>query len=318
MTTRILLAVLLAFLASPVLAAWPDSGWYWNPNESGRGVAIEIQDDKVFAAIFTYEQSGSPTFYFASGRMSGDRSFTETLYRSANGQCMGCPYRAPGATAVGSITIHFGTDESATLTALGTTLSLQRFDFSSTNYFNPGALYGEWSTTEGDPRIPTYFGDRITLNVQHTDSGNLFARGYRTGNTARLALGRCESRDLCVMALSFSTTSDEYYTFTMDGFNRMEGLLQIVPAGRTPTAGAGFYFVAHRTKTGAFVRNGVGPAVSKAVASDDVLDAISDAKARHAQAAGKAAIADRYVGEAAERLVREVAAQLAAAKEVLR
>lgn len=308
------LLCLIAIASAPVQAYRPDSGWYWNPGESGRGVAIEVQDDKLFVSIFTYEANGSPTFYFAAGRMATDRTFSETLYRSANGQCLGCTYRSPGVTVAGSIAITFTSPESATVTALGARMDLERYDFSGNNYFNPTLLYGEWSTTEGDPRLPTYFGERMLFATPFTNNGDNYARGSRTGNTARFTLGRCVSRAVCVVALSFSTTSDVYYTFTMDGFDRWEGLSQIVPAGGTPVVGNGFYFIANRTKSRAFVQTGVGPATTKSSGDETGLGLLE--QARHAAASGpKQAMAERFAGPEVEALLADVARGLAAMKE---
>ncbi|MEE9345008.1 MAG: hypothetical protein V3U88_05320 [Methylococcales bacterium] len=39
----------------------PDTGWWWNANESGRGFSIEKQADKIFLAAYLYDDSGNPT-----------------------------------------------------------------------------------------------------------------------------------------------------------------------------------------------------------------------------------------------------------------
>ena len=33
----------------------PESGWWWNPAEGGRGYSIEIQDNQLFFAAYSYE-----------------------------------------------------------------------------------------------------------------------------------------------------------------------------------------------------------------------------------------------------------------------
>ena len=48
----------------------------------------------------------------------------------------------PTLTVVGPVTLSFTGYETATMSALGTTLDLQRFDLSDTNLFNPATLYG--------------------------------------------------------------------------------------------------------------------------------------------------------------------------------
>ena len=304
-------------LPGPARAMLPETGWYWNPAESGRGFNIEVQDDKLFAAIFAYEPDGTPAWYVTGGRMSTDRSYTGALYRTSGGQCIGCAYAgSPSLTPRGNITVTFTTPENAVVTALGVSMSVQRHDFSDTNLFNPGALYGEWSTTEGDPVLPIYFGDRLIFNQLYTASdGTLYGSGYRTGNSARTTLGRCQSRGLCVVAFSFSSTSDEYYTFSFHGFGRMEGLLQILPRGGTPSPTAGFYFLATRTKSKAYVQGFNAPAMSKAFAdsNDATWEAIANAKAgmQDAQSDRAKALAESFKAAGAVALQQEVAAELA-------
>ena len=306
------IASLVAVLASGnALALWPDGGWYWNPGEPGRGVSIEVQDNKIFLAIYTYESNGASVYYYAAGDMTGDRTFTNTLFKTSNGQCIGCTARTPTSTPVGTVTVSFTGYETATLTALGNTLQLQRFDFSDTNLFNPSALYGEWSITEGAPSSGTYFGDKITLTTPATSALGNIVRGNRTGDTARSAYGQCSSRDICVIGLSYSSSADEYYLFGMAGFNRAEGLVQIVSAGASPTAGAGFYFVMQRTQTGAKVRSGTGPGMSKSLAVDDPLEAETQRKRDYASRVPKAAVPAALESPEAAALLRSVAERLA-------
>ena len=308
---RAALLCLLAFASASVHAIWPDSGWYWNPNEPGRGVAIEVQDNKIFLAIYTYDPSGAPVYFYSAGPMGDDHTYSGELYRTSNGQCLGCSVRPATSTLVGIVTVNFTSSEVATMTALGTTLALQRFDFSDTNLFNPQALYGEWATTEGDPAQATYFGDRITLNTAQSGGGT--AGGSRTGAPASFAVGQCSSRAACTIGMRSSVSYDVYYTFAMAGFNRAEGLVQVVPAGGNPVAGAGLPFVMQRIRTGAKVRTGVGPGMTKTLR----LDARGDAEAaRKAEAAAKAspdpALVAAFSTPEAAAILQRVAAALAA------
>jgi hypothetical protein len=314
MRARIASLLTLAFVAlgpGSALALWPDSGWYWNPAEPGRGVSIEVQDDKLFLAIYTYEPTGAPVYYYSGGAMTGDRTYTNTLFKTANGQCIGCSAGPPISTSVGPVTLTFTGYETATLTALGNTLTLQRFDFSDTNLFNPATLYGEWSTTEGEPSLGTYFGDKITLATSFSNSSGVWAGGNRTGNTARFAQGRCTTRDVCIIGLSFSASTDEYYLFNMAGFNRAEGLVQVVPAGAAPSAGAGFYFVMQRTKTGARVRTGAGPGMTKSLEDEATVEADAQRKRAYAERAPKALAEGALASPEAAALLQSMAARMA-------
>ena len=314
-----MLLPLLAFASASAHAILPDSGWYWNPSEGGRGVSIEVQDDKIFLAIYTYETSGVPVYYYAAGPMQDDHTFNSNLYRTGGGQCLGCGPRAATSTPVGFVNLSFTTPETATLTALGTTLSLQRFDFSDTNLFNPQLLYGEWATTEGEASLGTFFGERMTFTAPLTTSGGLYATGTRTGAPARTAVAQCTTRATCTIGLSYSTSNDEFYTFSMAGFNRAEGLVQIVPAGGSPSAGAGFAFVMQRIRTGAKVRTGVGPGMTKELLVDSRAEAEGALKAEYARKARPAQeMVDAYSTPEAARLLESVAAELARMKAAAR
>src|SRR6185436_15070668 len=158
---RILAMLLLAFAG--VAHAWlPESGWYWNPSESGRGFNIEVQDSSIFLAAFVYRPDGTPVWYTAGGPMTNDRFWTADLFETTQGQCMGCAYRAPTGIGVGKATIAFTSERTAIITILGVGVSATRYDFTGVGTASRDALFGEWSTTEGDPAFPVYFGERIT------------------------------------------------------------------------------------------------------------------------------------------------------------
>ena len=98
---RHFLSILLALHAlMPGLgyAILPESGWYWNSAESGRGFNIEVQGDGLFLAAFVYRSDGSPVWYSAGGPMASDRNWSADLYETTGGQCLGCTYRQPAAT----------------------------------------------------------------------------------------------------------------------------------------------------------------------------------------------------------------------------
>ena len=54
-------------LGSTPKAFQPETGWYWNPAEGGRGFAIEVQNDRLFMAMFHYNEDGSPTWNIVQG-----------------------------------------------------------------------------------------------------------------------------------------------------------------------------------------------------------------------------------------------------------
>ncbi|SMC28051.1 hypothetical protein SAMN02745857_03084 [Andreprevotia lacus DSM 23236] len=72
----------------------PETGWYWNPQEGGRGYAIEVQDNKVFMAMFHYAKDGSPTWNIAQGDLSSG-SLRANFETYSNGQTLTGTYRLP-------------------------------------------------------------------------------------------------------------------------------------------------------------------------------------------------------------------------------
>ena len=194
--------------------------------------------------------------------MSSDRTYSGRLSQTSNGQCFGCVYSAPGFTDVGAVTITFSDETHAVISLLGQTISLQRQDFA--NYtLAPDALFGEWSTTTGEPAFPVYFGDRVSFSGPFVSSGVTYASGNRTGDSARIALGRYDPNIASWIVLVDSSTSYyQAYNFRFSGLNRIEG--QSWTYLKTGTiSGSGLYFVAHRTKSQARVKGGSAPGVTK-------------------------------------------------------
>jgi len=124
--------LLLLALSTPLLAVYPEDGMYWDPNDAGRGVYIEVQDETVFIVIFTYaEDSGEAEIYTAAAPIRDDATFAgwnpvpnpypqgegyfpihwvqADLYKVENGPCLLCRFTgAPFTTeVVGTIRAWF-------------------------------------------------------------------------------------------------------------------------------------------------------------------------------------------------------------------
>jgi hypothetical protein len=105
------------FHHGPPAAFQPKTGWWWNPDESGRGFAIEMQGDHMFIGAYMYDGAGNPVWYVADALMQSANRFSGPLLQFANGQAMGAAYRAPTPPAViGTITVDFSASNQATLT----------------------------------------------------------------------------------------------------------------------------------------------------------------------------------------------------------
>jgi len=61
------------------------TGLWWNADESGWGVTLTQQYDIIFATLFTYNDDGSPTWYFASDCRVTANECSGELYRATGG-----------------------------------------------------------------------------------------------------------------------------------------------------------------------------------------------------------------------------------------
>ncbi|MFA6046968.1 MAG: hypothetical protein WC718_18440 [Phycisphaerales bacterium] len=304
-----LLAALALFALLPARAMLPDNGWYWNPSESGRGFNIEIQDNALFMSAFVYRSDGTAAWYVGGGPMSSDRAWSGDLYETRNGQCVGCSYRAPDLLPTGRASITFTSERTASISLLGGTISVERQDWSGYGSSSHLALFGEWSTTEGDPSFPVYFADRISLYRDRSDSTGDYAAGNVSGSTSHVAVGDYyNSLRAFTILVDSSTSFYSYYVFAMNTLNRIEGLEWTYRKGEAPT-GSGTYFLAHRTKSGARVRGSNAPGVVKASSSQFDREAMDAARAARTDAkAGDPLVGTGFTLD----LVRESAQELEA------
>ncbi len=99
----------------------PETGWWWNSAESGRGIFFEVQGNQMFTAGYMYDAGGHPVWYASAGTMSSPASYQGRLDQYANGQTLTGAYRAPGAPAnAGSISAQFSAADKATVTLTDT------------------------------------------------------------------------------------------------------------------------------------------------------------------------------------------------------
>ncbi|HUP31168.1 MAG TPA: hypothetical protein VM122_13400 [Usitatibacter sp.] len=110
----------------------PQTGWWWNPAEPGRGFSIETSGNRIFFAAYMYDTSGRSTWYVASGPTGLDGSlFSGTLQSYANGQTLSGSYHAPSpAVSVGPMALAFNDASHGTLVMPGTQgpIPIERFN----------------------------------------------------------------------------------------------------------------------------------------------------------------------------------------------
>ena len=255
--TCVLLFLLLALSARA--QAEPVDGWYWNPNESGRGLNIEIQDNTLFIAFFHYDASGAPVWWVASGDYeAGTGRVTGEFYRTSDGQCPGCVPRTPNVDFDfdGDFELVFDTRISATLNWAGGSTPLVR-QYWAFDLGDPlGFMYGDFHFTSGELGI--YFGERLRFDEEYIgdDGARYLAGGIIGGSASRMALVNYTS-DLGYLILLDSAPS----FYTAYSFDMSKDRL----VGRSWTyrkeeslSGSGLSSIGHRTASKTAVTGGSG------------------------------------------------------------
>lgn len=111
----------------------PETGWWWNSAESGRGFALEIQNGALMLAGYMYETTGSPVWYLSiANPMASSTSHQGVWGQYANGQALGGAYKAPTVANanVGAVGITFHSSIAATMSLPdGRQIPLTRFAF---------------------------------------------------------------------------------------------------------------------------------------------------------------------------------------------
>ncbi|WP_418320784.1 DUF1800 family protein [Piscinibacter sakaiensis] len=93
-------------LATTTQPHQPEVGWYWNPAEGGRGYAVEVQNNRLFMAMFHYNADGSPTWNLVQGDISsGEATGPFELY--VGGQSLYSAHRHGVKYESGSYTVSF-------------------------------------------------------------------------------------------------------------------------------------------------------------------------------------------------------------------
>jgi hypothetical protein len=119
-------------LTSPPTATQPQTGWWFNPAESGRGYSIEVQDNTAFIAAYMYDGSGNPVWYDSGpAALTTNDTYVGNWNSLTGGQTLLGPYHQPtGSTNAGNLTIQFTSPTAGTLTLPnGNQIPIQRFGF---------------------------------------------------------------------------------------------------------------------------------------------------------------------------------------------
>ena len=108
----------------------PQTGWWWNPQEDGRGFSLEVRGNNMFFASFLYDISGRSNWYVSSGPVSLEGSlYNGELLSASGGQTLGGAYsRFPTLAPAGTMTMTFNNESTGTIVWPGGTVPIQRFN----------------------------------------------------------------------------------------------------------------------------------------------------------------------------------------------
>jgi hypothetical protein len=120
----------LISLGSTLLQAAPEAGWWWNPNESGRGFFLEVQGPRMFMSGYFYGEDGRATWLVSNDPMPEANSYDGRLLAFRNGQSLAGDYRHPEAAVdAGAVSLRFSDDRHGTLTWAGGNVAIERYQF---------------------------------------------------------------------------------------------------------------------------------------------------------------------------------------------
>ena len=90
---------------------------WWNPNESGWGMAMAQQTGNIFLAWYVYQSNGQPTWYVASNCSINADTCSGNLY-ATTGPAFGPTFDPTQVhvTTVGTIFVNFTDPNNASLT----------------------------------------------------------------------------------------------------------------------------------------------------------------------------------------------------------
>lgn len=108
----------------------PQTGWWYNADEGGRGFSIEARGPTLFFGAFHYDTEGRAVWNFAGGPTSIDGSlFTADFVATSGGQTMTGPYRPPSFASAGAVTLAFSDATHGTISWPGGIQSIERLPF---------------------------------------------------------------------------------------------------------------------------------------------------------------------------------------------
>lgn len=274
----------LGFLPGFALAFTPESGWWYNPAESGRGFAIEVQNNTVFMSGFLYEADGAPLWFVTSATYNQTNNrFDGDMLSLRGGQCLSCAFRPPVLQpSLGRITVSFTSPSTANLVWPGGSVPIVRQVYGVSEGIERTFGTFAFSTTGSSGRL--HFGNWLSFTRTQFDAslGTYAIGSTESGRTAIAAFNADKS--VILILVDASSSYWENYLVPTSYFGTREGSAlwgtylktQTAP---TPTAYASFHRVFPSATAGTNAGSSV-PAEAKSVRNPDAASAALDALRR--------------------------------------
>lgn len=132
-------------LAAPAGLSVPESGWWWNANESGRGYSLEVQGNRLFMAAYMYGTDGRAVWYVSAGTIQPDGTYTGDVTEYAGGQTLSGTYKAARVKGtVAQMRLQCATSSVCNLEWAGRTVTISRFRFDDTAKSSRAPESGWW------------------------------------------------------------------------------------------------------------------------------------------------------------------------------
>lgn len=129
------MAIVPAGFSTTPLPNMPQTGWYWQPAEGGRGWFVEVQGDTAYVTAYCYDDDGQSGWYVSRGQMVTSAFYMGKFTAFTGGSPLGATYSSPTNIVDGGyVTMRFPVEEQDGTAALwlggGEVIPLIRYDFS--------------------------------------------------------------------------------------------------------------------------------------------------------------------------------------------
>ena len=270
----------------------PVDGIYWDPHQSGRGYAVETQDDLMFIAIYNYDADGSPTFYFVQGTWNANTRRVDgaRLLQVSSGPWVGGPFSPIGSVEDrGPVTFEFPTFSTARFTFNGQTSNLQRFVYGYGTSAD-SLMRGTWYAAFGG--LGVYFGEVIGVTgpctISECDSiPEAFVGGRIDGGNERVLVGGRQDDGRVFFLLDSSTSYYELFVYELRVNQWVGYAAAFLKTDDFPDSGLVMF--GQRLTGPAFLPSGAAPSATDAI---DVMKAEASAHAERATIEGKSVRTD--------------------------